>query len=173
MIYVYSMCFTDIEEGPEVECYNSANGCAWMGDVAAVDDHTFECGYHKITCPNKCMAPTGEPVSVMRKDAHTHLSVCEVEHKRVYEETIRERKTVNIHSVRLIHLGIPRSGKTTFWHRMLKLIVRMEDSTEPSTGVADEQRPVLIKGVKLDSRMVTPDKWHSLDEGDYAKMLLE
>ena len=48
----------------------------------------------------------------------------------------------------------------------------IDPNVEPSTGVANEQRPVLIKKVKLDSGMVTPDDWQFLDEAGYANLLL-
>ena len=95
-------------------------------------------------------------------------------HKREYEEIIKEKKTLNVRSVRFINLGIPRSGKTTFWRRLMKLIVEIDDSKkQQSTGVADEQRPVLIESMKLDSGMVTPDEWHVLSEGEYANKLIQ
>ena len=96
------------------------------------------------------------------------------QHKREYEEIIKGKKTLNVRSVRFINLGIPRSGKTTFWRRLMKLIVEIDDSKkQQSTGVADEQRPVLIESMKLDSGMVTPDEWHVLSEGEYANKLIQ
>ena len=93
------------------------------------------------------------------------------QHKREYEEIIKGKKTLNVRSVRFINLGIPRSGKTTFWHRLMKLIIEIDDNKkQQSTGVADEQRPVLIE---LGSGMVTPDEWHVLDEGEYANKLIQ
>ena len=93
------------------------------------------------------------------------------QHKREYEEIINEKKTLNVRSVRLINLGIPRSGKTTFWRRLMKLIVEIDNNKkQQSTGVADEQRPVLIE---FDSGMVTPDEWHVLSEGEYANKLIQ
>ena len=56
----------------------------------------------------------------------------------------------------------------------MKLIVELDDSKkQQSTGVADEQRPVLIESMKLDSGMVTPDEWHVLSEGEYANKLIQ
>ena len=56
----------------------------------------------------------------------------------------------------------------------MKLIVEIDDSKKQhSTGVAEEQRPVLIESMKLDSGMVTPDEWHVLSEGEYANRLLQ
>ena len=56
----------------------------------------------------------------------------------------------------------------------MKLIVEIDDSKkQQSTGVADEQRPVLIESMKLDSGMVTPDEWHVLSEGEYANKLIQ
>lgn len=95
------------------------------------------------------------------------------EHRKVYEAIIKDKKTLMIRVVRFISLGIPRSGKTTFWRRLMDPTVKM-DNHEPSTGVANEQRTVVIKEeVKVDSAVVTSDEWNILDEGGYANMLLE
>lgn len=50
----------------------------------------------------------------------------------------------------------------------MKKIVEMGENEEPSTGIADELPPVLIN-----SGMITPDEWCILDEGGYAKMMLQ
>ena len=56
----------------------------------------------------------------------------------------------------------------------MKLIFEIDDSKkQQSTGVADEQRPVLIESMKLDSGMVTPDEWHVLNESEYANRLIQ
>ena len=56
----------------------------------------------------------------------------------------------------------------------MKLIVEIEDNKkQQSTGVADEQTPVLIESMKLGSGMVTPDEWHVLSEGEYANKLIQ
>ena len=89
---------------------------------------------------------------------------------REYEEIIKGKKTLNVRSVRFISHGIPRSGKTTFWRRLMKLI-EIDDKEQLSTGLADIQAPVLI--MKLGSGMVTPDEWHVFDEGEYAKKLIQ
>ena len=76
-------------------------------------------------------------------------------------------------SVRVVNLGIPRSGKTTFWRRMVDPSTEMKDD-EPSTGLVDEQKPVVIKDVNTDTGILTPNEWLVLDTiGDYARMLLE
>jgi hypothetical protein len=90
-------------------------------------------------------------------------------HRKTYEEIIKKRKTLNVRSVRFINLGIPRSGKTTFWRRMMKQISGITENEEPSTGVADEQKPVLIRSFGV----VMPDEWYALDRSGYASMLLQ
>ena len=100
------------------------------------------------------------------------------QHRRNYEEIIEKEKTLNVRSVRFINLGIPRSGKTTFWRRLTKQIVKM-DENQPSTGVADEHKLMVAKKVsikdevKIESSIVTPDEWQVLDQSEYAKMLLD
>ena len=93
-------------------------------------------------------------------------------HLKKYEEMIKKGDPLEIRSVRLISHGIPRSGKTTFWHRLIDPSYKMKEY-EPSTGVASEQKPVLIKDVKIGTNMVTSDDWLELDEGGYANMLLQ
>ena len=114
-----------------------------------------------------------------RADEHAESSLEDRnQHRRNYEEIIEKEKTLNVRSVRFINLGIPRSGKTTFWRRLTKQIVKM-DENQPSTGVADEHKLVVAKKVsikdevKIESGIVTPDEWQVLDQSEYAKMLLD
>ena len=95
------------------------------------------------------------------------------QHKKKYEEFIKHKKTLDMLLVRVVNIGIPRSGKTTFWHRMMDPTARMKDD-EPSTGLIDEQKPVVIKDVKTETGIVTSNEWLILDtKGGYARMLLE
>ena len=96
-----------------------------------------------------------------------------VRHQKRYEEIIRDKKTLDMLSVRVVNLGIPRSGKTTFWRRMVDPSAEMKDD-EPSTGLVDEQKPVVIKDVNTDTGVLTHNEWLVLNTiGDYARMLLE
>ena len=114
-----------------------------------------------------------------RADGHAQSSLEDRnQHRRNYEQIIEKEKTLNLRSVRFINLGIPRSGKTTFWRRLTKQIVKM-DENQPSTGVADEHKLMVAKKVsikdevKIESSIVTPDEWQVLDPSEYAKMLLD
>ena len=94
-------------------------------------------------------------------------------HQKKYEKIIKNKKTLDMLSVRVVNLGIPRSGKTTFWHRMMDPSAKMKND-EPSTGLVEEQKPVVIKDVKAGTRIVTQSEWLTLDtKGDYARMLLD
>lgn len=76
-----------------------------------------------------------------------------------------------MHSVRFINIGIPRSGKTTLWRRLMKKILNIVTAKEieqPSTGLA-EQHQVVIQEIG----MLTPDDWHTLDEFEEAKTILQ
>ena len=96
-----------------------------------------------------------------------------IRHQKRYEEIIKDQKTLDMLSVRVVNLGIPRSGKTTFWHRMVDPSTVMKDY-EPSSGLVEEQKPVVIKDVNTDTGILTPNEWLILDSiGDYARMLLE
>ena len=95
-------------------------------------------------------------------------------HRKVYEKVIKEKRTLNMHSVRFINIGIPRSGKTTFWRRLMKQIVNITTAQEgkqcqPSTGLAEQHR-VVINSIKS---ILTPDDWYALNECEEAKMILQ
>ena len=98
----------------------------------------------------------------------------ENQHREVYENVIKEKRTLNMHSVRFISIGIPRSGKTTFWRRLMKKIVNITTAQEvkqchPSTGLAEQHR-VVISSMKS---ILTPDDWCALNEDEEAKMILQ
>ena len=95
----------------------------------------------------------------------------------MYEKVIRDKKTLNMHSVRFINIGIPRSGKTTFWRRLMKEIVNITTADkgkqcQPSTGLA-EQHQVVIKEISNIKGILTPDDWCTLNEDEEAKMILQ
>ena len=159
-------------------------GCEWVGTVGTIEGHVATCGFTLVPCPKQCKDDSNTVKRLMKKDLDKHLRACphgyhkdfkkdQTQHKQKYEQIIKDKKTLTIRSVRFINLGIPRSGKTTFWYRLMKKIAKMNEKAEPSTGVAEERGPVLIKDVKLNSGMVTPDEWRTLDEGGYTKVLLE
>ena len=79
-------------------------------------------------------------------------------------------------SIRFINVGIPRSGKTTFWRRLMKQIVNLStparEKEQSSTGLA-EQHQVVIKEMKCLKSMLTPDDWCTLNEDEEAKMILQ
>lgn len=78
-------------------------------------------------------------------------------------------------SVRFINVGIPRSGKTTFWRRLMKQIVNISTAREneqPSTGLAEQHR-VVIKEMNNLKSMLTPDDWYVLNEDEEAKMIFQ
>ena len=96
-----------------------------------------------------------------------------VRHQKSYEEIIEYQKTLDLLSVRVVNLGIPRSGKTTFWRRMVDPSTVMKVD-QPSTGLVEEQKPVVIKDVNTNAGILTPNEWLILDSiSDYARMLLE
>ena len=93
-----------------------------------------------------------------------------VRHQKRYEEIIKYQKTLDLLSVRVVNLGIPRSGKTTFWRRMVDPSTVMKVD-QPSTGLVEEQKPVVIKNVNTNAGILTPNEWLILDSiSDYARM---
>ena len=51
-------------------------------------------------------------------------------HRAAYQKVITERSSINICPVRLNHLGIPRSGKTSFLRRLTGVIVNLYEEEE-------------------------------------------
>ena len=49
-----------------VRCDNEEDGCEWVGELRELSDHTSECEYANVECPNKC----GE--TVLRHELNNH-----------------------------------------------------------------------------------------------------
>lgn len=101
-------------------------------------------------------------------------------HKEAYEQIIKGKETLQVHSVRFINIGIPRSGKTFFWRRLTRtdgfnilIAEKNGEKEQPSTGVVTVQKPILLKKMREVNALVKPDDWCELDDKDYATMLLE
>ena len=89
-----------------------------------------------------------------------------------FEEAVRHNLVVNIRWIRLIYMGLPRSGKTCFLRRILGEILNILDPkndnkildpetneiVQPSTGVAKE------KGMVITNAIVTNEKWSRLKD---------
>ena len=92
--------------------------------------------------------------------------------KDACERVIREQSTVKIRLVKFNHIGVPRSGKTTFLRRFKGEIENImkagkRKGEQPSTGVAEDGGQVLIKHTSSAGVV-----WSVLkDKGDEADML--
>ena len=88
-------------------------------------------------------------------------------------------KTVNLSSMRFVNIGLPRSGKTTFWRRLEKEILNIVrareegEKEEPSTGVACQRGQVLIRGAKSATGIISAGDWSLLDHDKEIEMLLQ
>ena len=88
-------------------------------------------------------------------------------------------KTVNLSSMRFVNIGLPRSGKTTFWRRLEKEILNIMraqeegEKEEPSTGVACQRGQVLIRGAKSATGIISAGDWSVLDHDKEIEMLLQ
>ena len=77
---------------------------------------------------------------------------------------------MNARYVRFINIGIPRSGKTTFWRRLMKQMVNITIARmlgakeEPSTGLAEQRESVVLKNVSSIAGVVTAGEWCILDD---------
>ena len=86
---------------------------------------------------------------------------------------------MNLSSMRFVNIGLPRSGKTTFWHRLEKEILNIVrarekgEKEEPSTGVACQRGQVLIRGAKSATGIISAGDWSLLDHDKEIEMLLQ
>ena len=102
------------------------------------------------------------------------------QHIEVCNRMIREGKTIDLRLVRFISIGLPRSGKTTFWRRLMKEILNIikarekGETEEPSTGLARLCGQVLIREVMSSvTGIIFPDNWSILDNDEEADMLMQ
>ena len=95
------------------------------------------------------------------------------QHKQAYEKMIAEKLAVNIRSVRFNNIGLPRSGKTSFWLRLMKKILNISNSTreQPSTGLAKQCGQVLIRKAILSTGIISSTIWKLLGNLEEANML--
>ena len=100
------------------------------------------------------------------------------QHKQAYEIAIKGKFTLTICPVRINHIGLPRSGKTTFRRRMmgeiLNILKAMERGKmfEPSTGIAEIGGQVFIRSTSTDLGTIQSKVWSVLkDFGEEASML--
>ena len=86
---------------------------------------------------------------------------------------------MNLSSIRFVNVGLPRSGKTTFWRRLEKEILNIMrareegEKEEPSTGVACQRGQVLIRGAKSATGIISAGDWSLLDHDKEIEMLLQ
>ena len=78
------------------------------------------------------------------------LSILGLHHKRACREVIKKKLALRIRPVRFNHVGLPRSGKTSFRRRLMREIRnivearRRGEKEQPSTGVAEAGGQVII-----------------------------
>jgi hypothetical protein len=52
----------------KIKCDNADNGCEWIGELCALDEHMFACDYAFLSCPNECNG--GD--KILRKNMEKH-----------------------------------------------------------------------------------------------------
>ena len=96
--------------------------------------------------------------------AYPHiLLVLILDRRKAFEKAVRDKLVVNIRWIRLIYMGLPRSGKTCLLRRILGEILNILDPenneiVQPSTGVAKE------KGMAITNAIATNEKWSRLKD---------
>ena len=77
-------------------------------------------------------------------------------HKLAYMKAIRGGLTLDIIPVRFNHIGLPRSGKSTFCRRIMGEIpnireaVKQGETFQASTGLAEVRGQVFIRNMRTD-----------------------
>ena len=90
--------------------------------------------------------------------------------KEAYRKVIQQRSTVNIRPIRFNHIGLPRSGKTSFRRRLTGLILNLlkamqaGEKVQRSTGVAEEGGQVIIRDVSTDIGTIQCKAWSLLKD---------
>ena len=93
-------------------------------------------------------------------------------------KVIKQRFVVMIRVVRINHVGLPRSGKTSFRRRMTGEIENIEaayrrgEMVQPSTGVAENCGQVIVRSATASFGIISSKTWSAVkDLGEEAKML--
>lgn len=85
-------------------------------------------------------------------------------YRQACEKVIREKLSVSVCPVRFNNVGLPRSGKTSFWRRMMGEILNIMmarkngEKEQPSTGIA-EGRQVIIRSMRSDVGAISSKVW--------------
>lgn len=98
--------------------------------------------------------------------------------EEAFKKVIRKISTINLRAVKVNHIGLPRSGKTSFLLRLMGVILNLLESNErgmkeqSSTGVAEEGAQVIIRRLKSNLGTIQPKTWSMLKHmGEEASML--
>lgn len=97
------------------------------------------------------------------------------EHKKAYEKAIKEKFTLNICPIRFNHIGIARSGKTSFrLHLMGQIlnILRAGGKIQPSTGLAEAGGQVYIRSMCTGLGTIQSKIWSILKDFDEEASML-
>ncbi len=52
----------------KIKCDNADNGCEWIGELRALDEHIITCDYAFLSCPNECVVGN----KILRKNMEKH-----------------------------------------------------------------------------------------------------
>ena len=94
-----------------------------------------------------------------------------------FRKVVQQKKTVNARFARFNNIGIPRSGKSTFWKRLTGEDVAFSDGEEqnPSTGAAEYHSQIIFEDDIKDASVemcVMPTEGAVWSELDHAKEVL-
>ena len=91
-------------------------------------------------------------------------------HIRACREVIKKKLSLRIRPVRFNHVGLPRSGKTSFLRRLMREIHnilearRRGEKEQPSTGVAEVGRQVIIRNTtNLALGVISSKEWSIIE----------
>lgn len=100
-----------------------------------------------------------------------HLKACDM--------VISGGETVDLSLMKFVKIGLPRSGKTTFWRRFAKKMLNIMrareegEQEEPSTGVACQRSQILIRGVKSATSIISAGDLFLLDNDKEIDMVMQ
>ena len=93
-----------------------------------------------------------------------------LKHKAAYQKVIQQRSIVHICPVRLNHIGLSRSGKSSLCRRLTGQILnllstmRAGEKVQRSTGVAEEGGQVIIRDTSSEIGMIRSKVWSLLKD---------
>ena len=142
-----------------------------IASSAIVNESWLICTHHCASNNIKHQSYLVKGVTFVQQCKYTLLNFLEKHNRKAaYRKVIQQRSTVNICPVRFNHVGLPRSGKTSFRRRLTGLILNLlkamqaGEKVQRSTGVAEEGGQVIIRDMTTDIGTIQCKAWSLLKD---------